>query len=76
MSMCIHTISAEHTSPYLNKNSAKSFCVFFCVVFFFFVFYFFKISKFTLPGVMLMYERTSKDRKCVVHNHNWFSLHR
>ena len=40
--------------------------VFFCVVFFFcvfFVFYFIKISKFALPGVMLMYERTSKDRK-------------
>ena len=29
----------------------------------FFVFYFIKISKFALPGVMLMYERTSKDRK-------------
>ena len=29
----------------------------------FFVFYFIKISKFTLPGVMLIYERTSKDRK-------------
>ena len=28
-----------------------------------FVFYFIKISKFALPGVMLMYERTSKDRK-------------
>ena len=38
------------------------FCVFlfFCVVF---VFYFFKISEFALPGVMLMYERTSIDRK-------------
>ena len=39
----------------------------FCVVLFFlcvfFVFYFIKISKFALPGVMLMYERTSKDRK-------------
>ena len=34
--------------------------VFFCVVF---VFYFIKISKFALPGVMLMYERTSIDRK-------------
>ena len=31
--------------------------------FWFFVFYFIKISKFALPGVMLMYERTSKDRK-------------
>ena len=29
----------------------------------FFVFYFIKISKFALPGVMLIYERTSKDRK-------------
>ena len=38
---------------------------FFFVLFCFFVlfFYFFKISKFALPGVMLMYERTSKDRK-------------
>ena len=36
------------------------FCLFFC-----FVFYFIKISKFPLPGVMLMYERTSKDRKKV-----------
>ena len=26
-------------------------------------FYFFKISKFALPGVMLIYERTSIDRK-------------
>ena len=32
-------------------------------VFFFVFFYFIKISKFALPGVMLMYERTSKDRK-------------
>ena len=31
-----------------------------CVVF---VFYFIKISKFAIPGVMLMYEQTSKDRK-------------
>ena len=43
--------------------------MFFCVVFFLFFFlcflffYFIKISKFALPGVMLMYERTSKDRK-------------
>ena len=29
----------------------------------FFVFYFIKISKFALPGVMLICERTSKDRK-------------
>ena len=28
-----------------------------------FCFLFIKISKFALPGVMLMYERTSKDRK-------------
>ena len=34
--------------------------LFFCVFLFF---YFIKISKFALPGVMLMYERTSKDRK-------------
>ena len=27
------------------------------------VFYFIKISKFALPGVMLIYERTSEDRK-------------
>ena len=38
------------------------FCVFFFCVFFYFI-YFIKISKFALPGVMLMYERTSKDRK-------------
>ena len=40
--------------------------MFFCVVLFFcvvFVFYFYQISKFALPGVMLMYERTSIDRK-------------
>ena len=29
----------------------------------FLFFYFIKISKFALPGVMLMYERTSKERK-------------
>ena len=53
-----------HCTPYLNKISAKSFCVFLCCFFFvFFVFYFIKISKFALPGVMLIYERTSKDRK-------------
>ena len=34
--------------------------LFFCVVF---LFYFIKISKFALPGVMLMYERTSNGRK-------------
>ena len=40
--------------------------MFFCVVLLFccvFCFYFIKISKFALPGVMLIYERTSKDRK-------------
>ena len=49
----------------IDKNSAKSFCVFLCcfVFFVFCVFYFIKISKFALPGVMLIYERTSKDRK-------------
>ena len=35
-------------------------CFAFCVVF---VFYFIKTSKFTLPDVMLMYERTSIVRK-------------
>ena len=35
-------------------------CVFF-VLFLFFIFI--KISKFALPGVMLMYERTSNERK-------------
>ena len=38
-------------------------CFFFFLFFLFFVFYFIKISKFALPGVMLMYERTFKDRK-------------
>ena len=38
------------------------FFVLFCF-FVFCVFYFIKISKFALPGVMLIYERTSKDRK-------------
>ena len=40
--------------------------MFFCVVLFFcvvFVLFFIKISKFALPGVMLMYERSSIDRK-------------
>ena len=52
-------------SLFKQKFSQKFLC-FFCVVFFcvvFFVFYLIKISKFALPGVMLMYERTSKDRK-------------
>ena len=50
-------------SLFKQKFSQKFLC-FFCVVLFF-VFYFIKISKFALPGVMLMYERTSKDRKKV-----------
>ena len=51
-------------SLFKQKFSQKFMC-FFCVFFFcvFFVFYSIKISKFALPGVMLMYERTSKDRK-------------
>ena len=52
-------------SLFKQKFSQKFLC-FFCVVLFFFVFflffYFIKISKFALPGVMLIYERTSKDR--------------
>ena len=48
-----------------TKIQPKVFVFFFCVVLFFvfFVFNFIKIFKFALPGVMLMYERTSKDRK-------------
>ena len=42
-------------------------CFVFCVVF---VFYFIKISKFALPGVMFMYERTSIDRKKVKKKEN------
>ena len=38
-------------TPYLNKNSAKSFCVFF---FCFLLLLFFILSKLALPGVMLM----------------------
>ena len=57
--------------------------MFFCVVLFFcvvFVFYFIKISKFALPGVMLMYERTSIDRKkervaVEVYNRQYMSYH-
>ena len=40
--------------------------MFFCVVLFFVLFLFvifIKISKFALPGVMLMYEQTSNERK-------------
>ena len=44
-----------------QKFSQKFLC-FFCF-FCGFVFYFIKISKFALPGVMLMYERTNIDRK-------------
>ena len=54
---------AEIGGRYLNKNSAKSLVFFWCFFVCCFVFYFIKISKFALPGVMLMYERTSKDRK-------------
>ena len=51
-------------SLFNQKFSQKFLCFFFCFFFLFlFVFYFIKISKFALPGVMLMYERTSKDRK-------------
>ena len=39
------------------------FFVLFCFFVLFLFFYFIKISKFALPGVMLMYERTSIDRK-------------
>ena len=50
-------------SLFKQKFSQKFLCCFvFCVVF---VFYFIKISKFALPGVMLMYERTSNERKKV-----------
>ena len=53
-------------SLFKQKFSQKFLCFFFCFFFCFFCvlcFYFIKISKFALPGVMLMYERTSKDRK-------------
>ena len=51
-------------SLFKQKFSQKFLCflVLFCF-FVFCVFYFIKISKFALPGVMLIYERTSKDRK-------------
>ena len=52
-------------SLFKQKFSQKFLCVF-CIVLFFcvvFVFYFIKISKSALPGVMLMYERTSIVRK-------------
>ena len=49
-------------SLFKQKFSQKCLC-FFVLFFFlcFFVFHFIKISKFALPCVMLMYERTSKD---------------
>ena len=52
-------------SLFKQKFSQKFLCFFLVVLFFcvVFVFYFIKISKFALPGVMLMYERTSIDRK-------------
>ena len=49
-------------SLFKQKFSQKFLC-FFVFFFFFGCFYFIKISKFALPGVMLMYERTSKERK-------------
>ena len=51
-------------SLFKQKFSQKFLCFFVLFCFFVFcVFYFIKISKFALPGVMLIYERTSKDRK-------------
>ena len=56
-------------SLFKQKFSQKFLCFFVLFFFFFFFFfcvlffYFFKISKFALPGVMLIYERTSIDRK-------------
>ena len=47
----------------LTKIQPKVFFFFVFFFFVFFVFYSIKISKLALPGVMLMYERTSKDRK-------------
>ena len=49
-------------SLFKQKFSQKFLC-FLCFFFCVFFFYFIKISKFALPGVMLIYERTSKDRK-------------
>ena len=52
-------------SLFKQKFSQKVFFFFFFFfffVFFFCFFYFIKISKFALPGVMLKYGRTSKDR--------------
>ena len=54
-------------SLFKQKFSQKFLC-FFCVVF---VCYFIKISKFALPGVMLMYERTSIDRKKEKKDTSW-----
>ena len=52
-------------SLFKQKFSQKFLCFFFCCFVFcvVFDFYFIKTSKFALPGVMLMYEGTSKDRK-------------
>ena len=51
-------------SLFKQKFSQKFLCFLCCFVFLCFLFfYFIKISKFALPGVMLIYERTSKDRK-------------
>ena len=49
----------------LEQNFSQKFlCFFVCVVFCdVFLFYFIKISKFALPGEMLMYERISNERK-------------
>ena len=49
-------------SLFKQKFSQKFLCLFVCVFFCVFCFLFYQISKFALPGVMLMYERTSKDR--------------
>ena len=60
-----NTQSTEEFSALLISTKIQPkvfvfFVLFFCVVF---VLYLIKISKFALPGVMLMYERTSIDRK-------------
>ena len=52
-------------SLFKQKFSQRFFVFLLCCFVFlcFLFFYFIKISKFALPGVMLMYERTSKERK-------------
>ena len=61
-----------------KQKFSQKFLFFFVFFLCFLFFYFIKISKFALPGVMLMYERTSKDRKkgCLVSIFwlCWFSL--